>query len=554
MAGAPGRQFSFNGERREALPDETLLDALSHERVPVLLRSIRYHRPRAPACGLGYCTGCLVRVNGRPNVRACRHLPANGDAVVTENAWPSTRFDLLGALDYLFPGGLDTLHGFRRPVWATRAYHRVVRRLAGYGTAPTLEAARALSGPAVHRSVDIAIVGGGASGRATAARLAAAGARPVVLDRELSAANLPGADLLDRTTATFLPPRASPDTPFTLLGFMEPGRGVEVRAQRVVVATGGYDAALGFVGNDRPGVLTADGAFALARGGRRPPFSRAVVVGGGARADAVLERLGDSVEAVIAPTSIVPNVTRRASELSIPLYPRTLVLGASGRARVRSLQLRSRGTGTAFSLNCDAVVLAHRRLPSAQLFFQVGARMEWRPTPGAYFPVVSAVGETSVPGLYAVGEGAGALGPEVTAGAERTADHLLGHPPTVAASPSPGGADGPSELEGYYREVLDEPRRGKWVACPCEDVLVQELEEANRAGYCGIEVVKRYTGLGTGLCQGRYCLPDALLLLAILERRTPREVGYITQRPPVSPTPLAAFAAIGDPPFGSGGP
>ncbi len=56
-------------------------------------------------------------------------------------------------------------------------------------------------------------------------------------------------------------------------------------------------------------------------------------------------------------------------------------------------------------------------------------------------------------------------------------------------------------------------------------------------------MVKRYTGVGTGLCQGRYCLPDALLLLAQLEGRPASEVGYIRQRPPLVPTPLSALAA-----------
>src|SRR5208283_4339330 len=48
-------------------------------------------------------------------------------------------------------------------------------------------------------------------------------------------------------------------------------------------------------------------------------------------------------------------------------------------------------------------------------------------------------------------------------------------------------------------------------------------ERAVRSGYRGIEVVKRYTSLGSGICQGRYCLPDALLLLSILEDRPPAE-------------------------------
>ncbi|HYB63276.1 MAG TPA: (2Fe-2S)-binding protein, partial [Thermoplasmata archaeon] len=102
----------------------------------------------------------------------------------------------------------------------------------------------------------------------------------------------------------------------------------------------------------------------------------------------------------------------------------------------------------------------------------------------------------------------------------------------------------PTELVGYYREILHVPGHGRWVACPCVDVLLSEVEEAVRSGYRGIEVIKRYTSLGTGICQGRYCLPETLLLLSILEDRRPQEVGYITQRPPVVVTPLAAFASL----------
>jgi hypothetical protein len=132
--------------------------------------------------------------------------------------------------------------------------------------------------------------------------------------------------------------------------------------------------------------------------------------------------------------------------------------------------------------------------------------------------------------------------------AEVIADALLhgsrGSDPSSTAAP-----DGPpSELLGYYRELLRVPGHGRWVACPCVDVLLSEVEKAVRSGYRGIEVIKRYTSLGTGICQGRYCLPDALLLLSILENRPPQEVGYITQRPPVVVTPLAALAALPDAP------
>jgi sarcosine oxidase subunit alpha len=537
-------RFWFEGRAHDTHPGDTVLDRLLRHGLPNLQRSPRYHRPRAPFCGIGQCTGCLVRVNGRPNVRACRYVPEDGDRIETENAWPSRRWDALAIFDLAFPNGIDTLHGFRRPAFATPLYHRVVRRLAGYGQPPGPESAAVLTVPPMVREADIAIVGGGRSGRAAAEALVAAGIRPLLLDRAAAAPPLPGADVVPSTTVAFLPARASaPGARFELLGYTEPARGVLVRAPRVIVATGSYDASLLFGANDRPGVLTAEGAIAMARGAERRPFHRAVVFGAGERAQTVLETLADHVAALVAPGEIPPEVVRLASAAGIPLYPRSLVCATEGRSRVRALAIRARGNGAPTRLACDAVILAHRRLPNGQLFFQAGARMSWRAGTGAYYPVVGDDGATSVPGLWAIGSASGAVGAASVGSGERVAAALTGGSLPVAPV-ARIRADGAHELEGYYRELLKLPRTGRWIACPCEDVLLDEIEQTTRHGYRGIEVVKRYSGLGTGLCQGRYCLPDALLLLAIAEGRPPPEVGYITQRPPVHPTPIAALAAL----------
>ncbi|HTT45101.1 MAG TPA: 2Fe-2S iron-sulfur cluster-binding protein [Thermoplasmata archaeon] len=545
--GEAGRRFSFRGRPRTAQEGETLLSALARDRIPLLHRSIQYHRPQGPLCGVGHCTGCLVRVNGRPNVRACRYEPAEGDIVTTENAWPSTNRDLLSAIGFLAPGGVDSLHGLRRPAFATPLFQRMVRRLAGTGAPPTDEAGRALLAPAVERSVDVVVIGAGASGRAVVAGLVKQGVRPLVLDRRLRPAPLPDSELLHATTAVFLPPPAeSGNRPFTLLAFREPAQGVRLRARTVVVATGGYDTSLLFGGNDRPGVLTADGALSSVVPGRRPPFRRAVVVGGGSRAAEVLAACGDAVESVVAPTEIRPEVVRLANDHGVLLYPRSLLLRARGRRHVRAIDIRARGGGAGASLPCDAVILAHRRIPHAQLFFQAGATMEWRPDVAAYGPAVLSNGATSVPGLFAVGSAAGAS--EVAPPPELVAEAVAHGTRAEPSAHSPPAMDAPTELLGYYRELLRTRRHGGWVACACVDVLVSEVERANRAGYRGIEVIKRYSSLGTGVCQGRYCLPDTLLLLSLLEDRPPYEVGYITQRPPVVPTPLAALASLPPPP------
>ncbi|MGP8076397.1 MAG: 2Fe-2S iron-sulfur cluster-binding protein [Thermoplasmata archaeon] len=550
--GEPDRHFLFRGRPRSAREGETLLLALARDRLPLLRRSIQYHRPQGPFCGIGHCAGCLVRVNGRPNVRACRYEPAEGDSVTTENAWPSPAWDVYATIGFLTPGGVDTLHGLRRPAWATRVYQRVVRRFAGTGEPPTEAAARALVTPAVERSSDVVIVGAGDAGRAVAAALVAIGVRPTVLERNLRAVPVAGADLLTATTAVFLPPPSEAgERRFTLLAFREPAQGIRLNARSVVLATGGYDASLLFRGNDQPGVVTADAALSFVTPSQPPPFERAVVVGGGPRAAEVLAQCAEAVEAVVAPGEIRPEVVRAAADAGVPLYPRSLLLGAEGRRRVRAVRLRARGSGAETRIACDAVVLAHRRVPLTQLFFQAGATMEWHPNVGAYFPSVSSNGVTGVPGLFVTGSAAGVPDSE-RAGHARSVADAVAHGTVSTEPPVVRPAEGPpTELLAYYRELLRVPGHGRWVACPCVDVLLSEVEEAVRCGYRGIEVIKRYSSLGSGICQGRYCLPDALLLLSILEDRPPSEVGYITQRPPVVPTPLAAFASLPPLPAGS---
>ena len=545
MSSAPTDPARFRGRALDVQPGEPLGQALVRRGSTLVGRASRFHRRRAPFCGTGACTQCLVRVDGQPIVRGCRYRPSPGDRIDVENAWPSPRFDLLGALDLLFYRGLDTHHGFRRPRAATPLFQRVVRRLAGVGRLADPHAGPRRE-PAAAVESDVAVIGGGHSGTTVAARLRAAGQSVFVIDRGDGIGGTPAPpDGARGYTAAFLPPpTAGSPTPFTVLASRDDGAALKVRARRVVVATGGYDAGLLFDGNDRPGVMTGDGAEAFTGPAGRPPFAHAILVGGGARVAELLERFGPHVDAVVAPGAVAPEVADRAARLDVPLYPRTLLVAARGARTVRGLLLRPRGGGAAFRLAADAIVLAHRRLPNAQLFFQSGARMEWRNGPGAYYPVLGAGVATSVEGLFAVGEAAGFTGDSgARASGETAVAALLGEP---AKDPGPRvDATRPGELLGYLRELRPFLLgRRRPVLCSCEDLLLREVEEAHAAGYLGLEVVKRYTGVGTGLCQGRYCLPDTLLLLAILEERSPASVGYITQRPPVFPAPLDALARL----------
>jgi len=83
--------------------------------------------------------------------------------------------------------------------------------------------------------------------------------------------------------------------------------------------------------------------------------------------------------------------------------------------------------------------------------------------------------------------------------------------------------------------------RGKAMVCRCEDVTVSDVKKAIAAGYEHIEEIKRYTGFGTGPCQGKECHAVAALLIGELTGNT-ATIAPFTSRAPLSPTPLKLFA------------
>lgn len=86
----------------------------------------------------------------------------------------------------------------------------------------------------------------------------------------------------------------------------------------------------------------------------------------------------------------------------------------------------------------------------------------------------------------------------------------------------------------------------KCMVCTCEDVNDVELREAIARGCADLESLKRYTGFGTGPCQGKTCLTLARRILAEESGAPVETLGGITLRPPVQPVPLRYLAGEDD--------
>lgn len=79
--------------------------------------------------------------------------------------------------------------------------------------------------------------------------------------------------------------------------------------------------------------------------------------------------------------------------------------------------------------------------------------------------------------------------------------------------------------------------------CRCEDVTVHEAEVALGKGHTDIESLKRYTGFGTGWCQGKNCAAAAARFLRDHGHPAPEP---FTARPPFRPVALADLAALAE--------
>jgi len=87
-------------------------------------------------------------------------------------------------------------------------------------------------------------------------------------------------------------------------------------------------------------------------------------------------------------------------------------------------------------------------------------------------------------------------------------------------------------------------KRDKVIVCRCEDVTLHQVDDAIARGHRDLESLKRYTGFGTGFCQGKQCV--ALCARLLVERGGDPPTEPITPRPPIRPIALADLARLVD--------
>lgn len=397
--------FFFEGQQLEAYAGETIAAALHAAGMRILSTSIKHHRPRGFFCGIGKCSSCLMYVNGVPNVRTCITRVTPGMTVERSNSprLPNAPFP---------QHTVDTIEVEVLVVGAGPA-----------GISAAIEAAR--------HGVKVLLVDenpriGGQLIKQThkffGSKQERAGIRGVTIATELGkeATNLVQQRHLHMLFNTSVIGYYPADTGHNLSAVnLTDKKLYTITAKAVIFGCGAQENMLAFPGNDLPGVYGAGGVQTLMNVYGIMPGEKALMVGAGNVGLIVSYQLlqaGMMVDRVVEAMPHIGGYHVHAAKLrrhGVPIFTSHSIKEVYGKDRVEGaivVKLDKNWNPEKNSekdISCDTICLAVGLTPSVRLLFQSGVAHRFVPEAGGHVALHNAVMETSVSGVYVVGDASG---------------------------------------------------------------------------------------------------------------------------------------------------
>lgn len=364
------------------------------------------------------------------------------------------------------------------------------------------------------------------------------------------------------------------------------GTAYTVSARRMVLAPGAHDRPVAFPGWTLPGVITAGGLQTLAKTQRVVPGRRILFAGSGPVAlafPAQLAHYGANVVTALeaGPAPGIGDLLRvgmavagngvllrdaaryRAMLLrhGIPLRYGRIVVRAEGARRVERVVHAAVDAdwrvvpGTEETTDVDVLCVGYGFVPSLELTRLAGCALDYDEDLGGHVVRRDVWQRTTVPGVYAAGDGTGVEGSYVAIDEGRIAG-LAAALDADALTPRDAvrAAAGARQRLARRRALAAATRRlyrigpGAYelasrdtVICRCESVRQGELAQSIQST-SDINVVKAYTRAGMGPCQGRICQRQVCAMIARRHGIPLADVPFATPRMPVRPVPIGALA------------
>jgi bacterioferritin-associated ferredoxin len=218
------------------------------------------------------------------------------------------------------------------------------------------------------------------------------------------------------------------------------------------------------------------------------------------------------------------------------------------------------------TFSVDTLLIGYGFVPAIELGRLLGCQHDYELRRGGYVPRRDCQMQTSLPGVYAAGDGAGIGGVALSRIEGRIAGlaaarHLGRLDQGVAQSLLAGQQPALNREQRFVRMLgnLFTPGPGLYtlatddtLICRCEEVSLAEIRDAVDSGARTVTEIKGLTRAGMGNCQGRIC-GELVARTIVNERKTPGELskrieaaGFFTARPPIHPLPLSVLAEAVD--------
>lgn len=558
-AGRKPVRFAFNGAPMEAFAGETIAAALAANGISEFRQTPV--GPRGLYCGMGACFDCLVTVDGRGSQRACMTTLQGGETV---DSAPSVAAPLAERPEADLP----------------------------------------------ETETDVLVIGAGPAGLAAGRAARRRGARVIVLDDRktpggqfykqpaASLGDAPRRDRQSRAGATLAAEARAAGVEILSdaevfgafaadeIAAMVEGRARVFRPRRLILATGAYERPAPFPGWTLPGVMTTGAAQTLLRAYGVAPGRRIAIAGAGPlnfQLAAELTRAGAEVVA-LAEAARRPSVRNLAALAQawaasprlmadgVRYLARLMAAGAPvlwGMAAARAERQENSALGVMLApidregrldhtaarrVEADALCVGYGFMPSAEIARALGCALRYDDRHlGALAVETGEEGETTLPGVFAIGDGAAPAGAPLA----EIAGEIAGDAAARQLGFAGVGSDVPRLLRRRARArrfqqalwtLFDAPRPrlaevdDATTLCRCEGVSFGRIRAEIAAGWRTPGAIKRRTRCGMGRCQGRYC---AATLARLLEETTGRARGpeeSFAPRNPVKPFPVIALA------------
>ncbi|MCM2290822.1 sarcosine oxidase subunit alpha [Allorhizobium sp. BGMRC 0089] len=571
-------RFTFDGRILTALEGDTVASALLANGIHLAGRSFKYHRPRGILTAGPEEPNALLDVSRdpsrrQPNVRATVQDVFDGMTVSTQNRWPSITMDFGAVNDLLSPFFAAGFY-YKTFMWPKSFWHKLyepmIRRAAGLGVAPDESDGDHYANRYAH--CDVMVVGAGVAGLTAALAAAETGARVFLVDenpvvggafRYDTGATIDGQNGYDwaQATAAKLKTMANVTllTRTTAFGYYNhnfialaervtdhvpnPAKGTprerlwQVRAKKVIMATGAIERPMVFANNDRPGIMLASAArtylnhYGVAVGAKVAVYTAH---------DSAYEAAIDLKKAGVAIVAIIDcrrapgtSVLAAAKAAGIEVISDHGVVDTAGRLRVKSITIASRGGFDRRKLAVDAVLMSGGWTPSVHLFSQSRGKLTFDTENQRFLPKIYAEdgicigacnGTDDMAALLAEAHASGArLAKEAGAKGE-SADAPKGENAHAWTGGMIGAAEGAGP-DDAVKAFIDFQH----------DVCAKDIRLAVREGMHSIEHIKRFTTNGMASDQGKLSNMHGLAIAAEMLGKDIPEVGLTTFRAPYTP-------------------